>query len=178
MTANKFLALAAIALCCAQISFAQTWTPTSAPFMTWYGIASSADGNKIAAIDYSGRGVWISSDAGLTWGSNSLSTSGWTCIACSVDGSKLAACKAYSAIGPNLYLHKFRQHLVHECSGHELGIGRAFCRRNEDAGDYHGRQRLQFLSLDIHQFGRELDFKYHSICIGVAGCLPLGRAYS
>ena len=50
--------------------FGQTfiWTQTSAPIIGWTGIASSADGTKIAACsDYPTSAVYTSTNAGVSW---------------------------------------------------------------------------------------------------------------
>jgi len=62
-----------------------TWTQTTAPLATWVSVASSADGTKLAALNYGG--VYVSSDSGVTW--TPTSESGGRQIACSADGNQL-----------------------------------------------------------------------------------------
>jgi len=72
-----------------------TWLQTTAPLGNWQGIASSADGNKLAAVDQGlpfGAGpIYTSTDAGLTWISNNVPSQTWTSISSSADGSILVA---------------------------------------------------------------------------------------
>ncbi len=74
------------------------WTQTSAPNSSWIGIASSADGTKLAAcFGYAGGGVYISTNTGSIWTKvNSPSVpnpwqnyAAMSCIASSADGRKL-----------------------------------------------------------------------------------------
>ncbi len=44
-------------------ALAQTWTQTSAPYDSWYAIASSADGNKLVAVSASGN-IYTSTNFG------------------------------------------------------------------------------------------------------------------
>jgi hypothetical protein len=74
-----------------------TWNRTSAPLTNWTGIASSADGTKLAAVwdSYNGSswsgGIYLSTNSGGTWTQASVPSSNWNCIASSADGTKLAA---------------------------------------------------------------------------------------
>jgi hypothetical protein len=74
-------------------AFAQTWTQTMASMAFWSSVASSADGTKLVAVfaNYSGSGIFTSTDSGNTWTSNNVSGGGWTSVASSADGSKLVA---------------------------------------------------------------------------------------
>jgi len=57
----------------------------------WTSIASSADGNKLAATAWGGK-IYTSSDAGATWAERSGSGDrNWIAVASSADGNKLAA---------------------------------------------------------------------------------------
>jgi len=57
----------------------------------WTGVASSANGNKLAAIT-SGGSIYTSTNSGLNWNrQTNPSTAAWVSIASSADGSKLAA---------------------------------------------------------------------------------------
>jgi hypothetical protein len=70
-----------------------TWSTNGiAPVAYWTGVASSGDGNKLAAAGQN-VGVWVSADAGVTW-SQALA-SNVTTVASSADGRKLMAA------GPN-----------------------------------------------------------------------------
>lgn len=87
------------------ILFAQTWTQASAPSAYWHGMASSADGTKMAAVSYGG-GVYTSTNSGATWNLTSVPSGGgfipaWRAIASSADGTKLIAVGLY---GNPIYL--------------------------------------------------------------------------
>ena len=57
----------------------------------WTSIASSSDGNKLAATAWGGK-IYTSSDAGATWAERSGSGDrNWIAVASSSDGNKLAA---------------------------------------------------------------------------------------
>jgi len=80
-----------------------SWHKTPYPFqgdtMDWRGIASSADGSKLAAVD--GGYIYTSTDSGATWTEQTAAGSrGWNSIAMSSDGSKLAA----AVDGGSIYL--------------------------------------------------------------------------
>lgn len=71
-------------------SFANSpWTMVDTP-STWYGIASSADGSRLAAVA-SVNGIYTSVDSGITWTAVSVPSAQWRSIASSADGSKLVA---------------------------------------------------------------------------------------
>jgi hypothetical protein len=79
-----------------------TWTLTSAPTFPgdWAGVASSADGTKLAAVvGLNPGGLYTSGDSGGTWTLTSAPTNngGWITITSSADGTKLAAA-AYNSI--------------------------------------------------------------------------------
>jgi photosystem II stability/assembly factor-like uncharacterized protein len=61
----------------------------------WYAIAASADGVKLAAVDYGGSNtgsIYTSTDSGANWIQRTTSTSlKWLSITSSADGTKLAA---------------------------------------------------------------------------------------
>jgi hypothetical protein len=70
-----------------------TWsTNNNAPVTFWSGVASSGDGNRLAAAAPN-AGLWLSADAGVTW-SQALA-SNVTTVASSVDGRRLMAAGAY-----------------------------------------------------------------------------------
>lgn len=74
-----------------------TWTartPDPAlPTQNWQATASSASGNRIAAVANPG-GIYISADGGATWTRSAAPSASWSWIAMSSDGSKLAAVAA------------------------------------------------------------------------------------
>ena len=80
-----------------------TWTALAGSSSTWWGgIASSADGSKLAAVEFYGR-MYTSADSGVTWTARVQNPGGsWSCIACSTDGLKIAAAGAgYLYSSPN-----------------------------------------------------------------------------
>jgi hypothetical protein len=76
-------------------SFAKSsWTLSDAPTsVSWYSVASSADGSHLAAVaSGSGGGIFTSTDSGMTWaGPNGNSGASWRSVASSADGGKLVA---------------------------------------------------------------------------------------
>jgi photosystem II stability/assembly factor-like uncharacterized protein len=66
------------------------WTQTSAPNRSWYSMASSADGTRLAAVDWNG-GIWSSTNSGVTWQKTSAPNTNWNHIASSADGTRLGA---------------------------------------------------------------------------------------
>jgi hypothetical protein len=68
----------------------KTWTPDNVQNLAWGGIASSADGNRLAAAVYGG-GIFVSTNAGALWTPTKAPTNYWICIASSADGSFLVA---------------------------------------------------------------------------------------
>ncbi|MGD0253071.1 MAG: hypothetical protein ABSC01_10300 [Verrucomicrobiota bacterium] len=69
------------------------WRLTSALIsQNWDSIASSANGNNLAATIFgSGGGIYLSSDSGQTWVATNTTFAGLRAIASSLDGSKLVA---------------------------------------------------------------------------------------
>lgn len=55
----------------------------------WLGVASSADGSKLAAIDHSGK-IYVSADYGVSWTAENENRA-WSAIASNADGTRLAA---------------------------------------------------------------------------------------
>ncbi len=55
----------------------------------WYGIVSSADGKKLAAVCFNNL-IYVSWDAGVSW-TRRANLRHWYNIASSADGNKLAA---------------------------------------------------------------------------------------
>jgi hypothetical protein len=95
---GKFLeVILAIGILALLIStFAQTWTQTGAPTnASWYGIASSADGKIICAVNSdSVAELLLSTNSGVTWTNDSFQTSqlgGYGYVASSADGTILIA---------------------------------------------------------------------------------------
>ena len=67
------------------------WTLTTAPYNYWVSVASSADGNTLAAASNLGL-IYVSTDSGATWTAATNAPSGyWMCITVSGDGSHMAA---------------------------------------------------------------------------------------
>lgn len=73
-----------------------TWAQRDQARM-WTGVASSADGSKLAAVVSAGY-LYTSTDSGATWTQRDASRS-WKAVASSADGSKLVA----SVLGGYLY---------------------------------------------------------------------------
>lgn len=83
----------------------QTWTSNSIATGTWFGMASSSDGAKLAVVN----DVWTSNgkggiytNSGTTWAASSAPSINvlWTSIACSTNGSTLVASGAAAAGSP------------------------------------------------------------------------------
>ena len=77
-----------------------TWTDhTATGPLHWYGITSSADGEKLAAVscgddadNCDGIGyIYVSTDAGTTWATSTAPAEYWNGIASSADGTRLVA---------------------------------------------------------------------------------------
>ena len=82
-----------------------TFTPQQSPTQNWWFVASSASGQKLAAVANNFPGlqnpnaiasssglVWTSADAGATWTARTApGDSPWSSIASSADGTRLAA---------------------------------------------------------------------------------------
>src|SRR5437867_1936950 len=81
------------------LAFAQTWTPTGAPYEDWGAVASSADGTKLVATGGAHQGyfwanplpIYTSTDSGATWTKTSAPNNRWTSVASSADGALLVA---------------------------------------------------------------------------------------
>src|SRR5208283_4990065 len=88
-----FLLLTVLGGFAVPLSFAQTWTQTSAPNKGWMSVASSADGAKLVAVNNSGNGghIFTSTNGGLSWVTNAFAGRNWTSVASSADGTKLIA---------------------------------------------------------------------------------------
>ncbi len=71
-------------------NYGATWSPQlGAGSRTWWGLASSSDGNKLVAAADGGQ-LYTSIDAGLTWTARE-SNRNWDAVASSSDGTKLVA---------------------------------------------------------------------------------------
>lgn len=82
-----------------------TWAAHREPSNDWYRVASSDDGQLLAAAERFGGAFVISRDGGATWtpatlGGAPLTAAEWTTVAISADGRKVAA----SASGSTVYL--------------------------------------------------------------------------
>ncbi|KQT07601.1 hypothetical protein ASG30_17365 [Ramlibacter sp. Leaf400] len=77
------------------------WTPrtvdAAAPLQNWVATASSASGNRIAAVASPG-GLYLSQDGGASWTRSSAPTANWTWVAMNEEGSRLAAVATGGAI--------------------------------------------------------------------------------
>ncbi len=69
-----------------------TWTGKGSGSRNWSAVASSADGSRLAAVEYGGA-IYTSSNFGTTWTPRGL-TRNWQGITSSADGMKLAAVAA------------------------------------------------------------------------------------
>jgi hypothetical protein len=88
--------LLSFALTAARPAAAQTWTQTSAPSTNWYAVASSASGDKLAAV---GNGIYTSTNSGYTWTLTSAPNNNyWQGVASSADGVNLAAAQNVGGI--------------------------------------------------------------------------------
>ncbi|MDB6036067.1 MAG: hypothetical protein JWM16_6405, partial [Verrucomicrobiales bacterium] len=65
------------------------FTRVSVPSNYWSGVASSADGSRLAAVNQGG--IWLSTNSGATWTQSGAPAARWSSIASSADGSRLAA---------------------------------------------------------------------------------------
>jgi hypothetical protein len=77
-----------------------SWTTTSAPQEVWESVASSADGNKLVAIENSYGGIYTSTNAGATWSLRNLTSlyPHWNSVASSADGCRLVVAGAGKVI--------------------------------------------------------------------------------
>jgi hypothetical protein len=66
------------------------WIVRNVPYTTWVGVASSADGSKLAAVSNSGF-IHVSTDFGTSWTPAGGLSTNWSSVASSADGCKLAA---------------------------------------------------------------------------------------
>ena len=76
---------------------------STSPVAYWSGVASSADGSQVIAVQRSsaGGGLYRSTDGGNTWTPNAaLGSRNWSGVVMSADGSTVAA----TACGGNIYV--------------------------------------------------------------------------
>lgn len=90
--------LAAAAITGFNPALAQTWTQTTAPTSCWFSVASSADGNRLIAVDM--ERIWIFDHSGATWTPLDSPSNNWYCVSSSSDGTKLAAGVGFLVRGP------------------------------------------------------------------------------
>ena len=97
------------------ISAAANWVEVTSIGATkgWYGIASSADGTKLAAV-VDGHNIWTSNNTGATWTEDTSvnATKGWRAITSSADGTKLAAVARFENIWTSKLTNKKRRSIV------------------------------------------------------------------
>lgn len=86
-------------LAAAQFTWAQTWIQTSAPFVGWNSVATSADG-RIIFVAKAGYGLWISTNWGSAWSLTAAPNANWSTVACSADGLKVAATATVNPLHP------------------------------------------------------------------------------
>src|ERR1700733_3447074 len=97
MKTVKTLLLIGATLMVADFVSAQTWTQTIAPMAIWWSVASSADGNKLAAVSWETDNgsepglIFTSTNSGACWSQTIAPTNYWVSIASSADGTKLVA---------------------------------------------------------------------------------------
>jgi len=100
----RILLVVSTALLTANRVSAQTWTLTSAPTNGgWTCVASSADGNKLVAVNPIIGSIFTSTNSGANWTSNNVPLYPWNCVASSADGCKLAAAARISTISGPFY---------------------------------------------------------------------------
>jgi hypothetical protein len=75
-----------------------SWITSNVPIEDWLQVASSADGNMLAAVAYGGP-IYTLRNFGKIWTSNNVPSEKWTSVAMSVDGSQLAA----TVLGGSIY---------------------------------------------------------------------------
>jgi photosystem II stability/assembly factor-like uncharacterized protein len=87
------------------------WSPSDAPATNWTGLASSADGSRMVAVqagDYLhfNGSIYTSTNAGTNWWLTTAPAAEWFSVASSADGSRLAATAFHiNSLGPGpIYL--------------------------------------------------------------------------
>ncbi|HTR42932.1 MAG TPA: hypothetical protein VMH87_15060 [Pseudomonadales bacterium] len=69
----------------------QSWAPTASPSSSqWEAVASSANGNILAAAIFNGT-IYYSTNAGSTWQSSGAPVKRWEALSMSADGTKIIA---------------------------------------------------------------------------------------
>ncbi len=71
------------------------WVPSTRG-ISWYSVASSADGVKLAAASFDGYGISTSTNSGMSWQYTSAPSYQWYSVASSSDGTKLTAVSYHS----------------------------------------------------------------------------------
>src|SRR5262245_31356072 len=100
LTCTKVAAIVTFGFIYTSTDSGVSWMACAEP-RTWLRIASSSDGTKLAATDFSR--IWTSDDSGVTWIARD-SNRGWIGIAMSADGSKMIAADNGPAANGLLYL--------------------------------------------------------------------------
>jgi hypothetical protein len=75
---------------------AQVWTQSGAPSKPWSVIASSGDGNVLAAS--TGTSIYVSTNSGKSWGLTTAPAKNWTALAASGNGKMLLAVNSSSGV--------------------------------------------------------------------------------
>ena len=92
-------------------AFGQTWTNTSAPYMIWFSVASSADGAKLVAVAFENTegnpgSIFTSTNSGAIWTQTRAPSNIWVSVASSADGTKLVAAPHTVPTPAPIYLSK------------------------------------------------------------------------
>jgi len=83
-----------------------TWVSNSTPlsYNPWFGVASSADGNRLVAVGQDGGGaIFTSTNSGIIWTPNSVPIANWLSVASSADGTKLAVAGVVGTFSGAIY---------------------------------------------------------------------------
>jgi hypothetical protein len=86
-----------------------TWTPSSTSgTREWNGIASSANGSNLVAVDFgyttNGGLIYTSTNAGANWNPTIAPSQEWVRVACSANGLKIVAAVGYSSAPGYLWI--------------------------------------------------------------------------
>jgi photosystem II stability/assembly factor-like uncharacterized protein len=96
MSADGKKLVAAASLIYTSPDSGNTWITNNVPTESWRCIASSANGNTLAAI--AGGPIYVSTNSGNTWTSTNAPNENWSSVAVSADGSKIVAVSAGNGI--------------------------------------------------------------------------------
>ena len=93
---------------------AQSWNQTIAPFQSWTGVASSANGATLVAVADDNPGpIYFSTDSGSNWTqATRWILHEWTAVAVSAGRHQNGGCRRRISDRANLRLNRFRQHLA------------------------------------------------------------------